>query len=175
MKILLNDDVPGVGDMGQLVTVRPGYARNYLIPRGFAIEAEGRAASALTHKARQIEKKKRELKGDAEKLAEKLQATEVVVGLRVSSSGIVFGSIRAKDIADRLSELGFSIDRRRVMISEPIKAIGEHKVKVKLHPELSTQLNITVQAQSMSKEEEEAEAEAAKKKIEEKVSAAREE
>ncbi len=172
MEVLLSEDVPGLGDIGQQVIVKPGYARNFLIPRGFAIEAGSKNASIVAHKMRQIQSKKQALKIEAEEFSAKLTAQPVNLSLRVGSGGKVFGSIRRKDISEKLAEGGFDVDRRRVLLEEPIKRPGSYKVEVKLHPEVLVKLIVEVAEEKASKEEEEAETAEARVALEENSNAA---
>ena len=169
MKIVLTEDVVGVGDIGDTVKVRPGYARNYLIPRGLAVELGSKSAGFLKHKTQQIEAKKSRLKGEAAELSAKVENLSIEFGLRVGSGGKVFGSIGTRDIAERLSQEGIVLDRRRVLLSEPIRRPGEYEVRVKLHSEVVSQLKIKVNKLKATKAEEEAEAEQARQRIEEQV------
>jgi len=171
MEVLLSEDVPGLGDIGQKVTVKSGYARNFLIPRGFAVESGAKSAAALAHKMRQVEKKKRDLQVVAQELGTKISAKPLELGLRVGSGGKVFGSIRRKEIADKLSELGFDVDRRRVQLEEPIKRTGSLQVSIKLHPEVVVSLTVNVEALAATKEEEKAEADEVRTNMEEAVEA----
>ncbi len=166
MRIILADDVVGVGDIGDTVTVKPGYARNYLIPRGFAIEAQSASAKEVKHKMRQIEAKKNRLKSGAQEVSDKLAKAEIVITLRVGSGGKVFGSVGTRDIAAKLKELGFEVDRRRVMLNEPIKALGAHEVGVKLHPEVISIVRVKVESLAATKDQEEIETDAAREAIE---------
>lgn len=166
MKVILSEDVVGLGDIGETVTVRPGYARNYLVPRGLAFEAEAVSARQLAHRAKQIEAKRKKFKGAALEKATSLGNTTVQVFLRVGSGGKVFGAVTSKDIAEKLKEQGFDIDRRRVLLGEPIKKPGSFFVEVKLHPEVKTQIRIDVEARAASGEEEEMEAEEARAQLE---------
>ena len=162
MEVLLSEDIPGLGDMGERVRVKGGYARNFLIPRGIAVEAGGNNASVLDHKKRGIESKKRKMRVAAEATSSSLSKVKITLGLRVASGGKVFGSIRRKDIADALTEQGFEIDRRRILLDEPIRTIGSHAVKVKLHADVTAPINVEVEKLEASKEEEELETISAK-------------
>ncbi|MCB0325560.1 MAG: 50S ribosomal protein L9 [Bdellovibrionales bacterium] len=166
MKIILTDDVVGVGDIGETVQVKPGYARNFLIPRGFAIEAETRNARQVAHRMRQIEAKKKRLKGDAEGRGKQLGALRPEMPLRVGSGGKVFGSVSARDLAAKLTEMGFEIDRRRVLLAEPIRKLGTHKVKIKLHSEVVVTIEVEVVAAEATKAEEDRAVEAGRQAIE---------
>lgn len=169
MEVVLTEDVVGLGDIGEKVKVRPGYARNFLVPRGLAVEIGTTGAKEAAHRMRQLETKRNRMKGDAQSVASKLEAAVIAVSLRVGKGGRVFGSLSSRDIANKLLELGFELDRRRIQLLEPIKRVGEHKVKVKLHPEVLAELKIVVTALEATKEQEQQEVELAKKAIEEAV------
>ena len=169
MEVVLTEDVVGLGDIGERVKVRPGYARNFLVPKGWAVEIGTTGAKEAAHKMRLLEKKRNTLKGEAEALAKKLEASDINVSLRVGKGGRVFGSLSTRDIASKLSELNFEIDRRRIQLLEPIKRVGEHKVKVKLHPEVFAELKVIVGALEATKEQEQQEVSLAKRAIEEAV------
>ena len=166
MKVILTEDVVGLGDIGEAVSVRAGYARNFLVPRGLAFEAESASAKEAQHRVRQIESKKRRLKGAAEEASKKMQALAVTLELRVGSNGRVFGSVGARDIAAKLAELGHEFDRRRVLLSEPIKKIGAHPVRLRLHQDVETTITVTVNAIEASREEEESVVQSARASIE---------
>ena len=165
MRVILRDDVVGLGDIGQEVNVKAGYARNYLIPQELAIEAGAKKASAVAHQMKQIQKRKNEKKVDCEKVADKLRDIELPQELRVSSSGKVFGSVTNRMIAEALQAEGFEIDRRRVLLAEPIKKLGVHFVGVKLHPEVQVQLKVKVVEKAATAEEEQSEADQLKAKL----------
>ncbi len=167
MRVILRDDVVGLGDIGQEVNVKAGYARNYLIPHELAIEAGAKKASAVAHQMKQIEKRKNQKKVECEKVADKLRDIELPQELRVSSSGKVFGSVTNRMIAEALQAEGFEIDRRRVLLAEPIKKLGVHFVGVKLHPEVQVQLKVKVVEKAATAEEEQAEADQLKAKLDE--------
>ena len=167
MRIVLADDVVGLGDIGDTVNVKPGYARNFLIPRGKAFEADGSSAKVLAHRMTQIEAKKRKFKTDAEKRAQKVRELELLFEVRVGRGGKLFGSIGQRDVADALAKKGFVVDRRRVMLQEPIRKLGTHFVAVKLHPDVSAQLKVQINGSAASQAEEEAETEEARENLEE--------
>jgi len=175
MKIILTDDVIGLGDIGEMVNVKPGYARNFLIPRGLAVESQTASAKRSEHLLRQIEAKKKRMKGVAQDKARALQGFHLQLDLRVGGSGRVFGSISARDIATKLAEHGYELDRRRVLLSEPIKKLGEYPVNVKLHQDVETEIKVVVVARESTKEEEEKDIEAAKQSLEDSASAKAEE
>ncbi len=166
MKVILTEDVAGLGDIGETVTVKAGYARNFLIPRGKALESEARNAKQVQHKMLQIEAKKKRLKAESQSVAEKIRELTANLSLKVNSAGRVFGSVGAKDIADKLNELGFATDRRKVVLAEPIKKIGTHFVKIKLHADVEVQLKVVVEPMEATKEDEERAVKAAREQIE---------
>lgn len=157
MQIILTDDVVGVGDIGETVNVKPGFARNYLIPRGLAMESGSSSARQLAHRMRQIDAKKRRMKKECEDVAQKVRDQSLSFDVRVASGGRVFGSITAKDIADRLATAGFALDRKRVLLSEPLKKVGTHFVRVKLHPEVEAMVKVTLNALEATNAEEQTE------------------
>jgi large subunit ribosomal protein L9 len=167
MKVILMEDVGGLGDIGETVTVKPGYARNFLIPRGKALELEARNAKQVKHQMIQIEAKKRKLKAASEAVAERIRELSVVFQLKVNQAGRVFGSIGAKDIADKLTELGFVTDRRKVTLTESLKKVGTHFVKIRLHADVDVQLKVAIEATEATKEDEDKAVRAAKEQIEE--------
>ena len=157
MEVILTNDVVGLGDIGETVSVKPGYGRNYLIPQGFAIETGSANARQIQHHMRSIEAKKKHLQSEAEDKAKSLLSKRVVVHLRVGKSGRVFGSVNRKAIAEALAKEGFEIDRRRVQLSEPIKELGIHQVEVKLHQGITPTIPVHVEATEATKEEQEQE------------------
>ncbi|MCC6219981.1 MAG: 50S ribosomal protein L9 [Deltaproteobacteria bacterium] len=154
MRVILTDDVVGVGDIGDTVTVKPGFGRNYLIPRGLALEFNARKAKSIAHKKAQIEAKKKKLKADAEGRAASLSSIAVELGLRVGEGGRVYGSVGSRDIARELASKGFEVDRRRVLLAEPIKRVGEYKVAVKLHAEVQSVVTVNVVPLAVSSKDE---------------------
>jgi large subunit ribosomal protein L9 len=167
MDILLVDDVAGVGDIGEVVRVRPGFARNYLIPKGYAIEASARSAKDINHKMKQIEAKKKRLKLEAQKLADDWKKIKVTRSLRVGSGGKVFGSVNARDIADALKEQSsIEIDRRRILLAEPLRKLGTFSVAVKLHAEVTSEFSVEITPAAATEEEEKKAAEEARIQIE---------
>jgi large subunit ribosomal protein L9 len=148
MEIILTEDIAGLGDIGEQVNVKPGYARNFLIPQGLAIESSSRRGKALAHKMKQLTAKKILLKGAALEKVEVLKQAKVELSLKVGEHDKVFGAINSRDIVEALKALGHEVDRRRVMLAEPIKKIGLHTVKVKLHSEVFAEIEVNVLAAS---------------------------
>ena len=146
--MILNRDVKGTGKAGDVVKVSDGYARNMLLPRGYATEAtEGNIRSLEKQKAVLAEKKAAE-KQAAQELAEKINATEVVIKTKAGENGKIFGSITSKDIADALKEQKkITVDKKKIQLDNPIKGIGEMTVNIKLYPEVTAKLKVSVIAQ----------------------------
>lgn len=165
MEIILREDVLGVGDIGETVKVRGGYARNFLVPRGLAVESGAKNAKKIAHEMRQIQSKKKNLLVEAQALANSIEQALVELSLRVGKGGKVFGSISTKDISEKLKEINFEIDRRRVLLEEPIRKVGTHFVSIKLHPEVKAKLKVVINKAEATKEEEAREAKEARSNL----------
>ena len=146
MEVILKEDYLALGYIGDTVKVKRGYARNYLIPRGLAVEASNKNDSALKHKLAAILSKRIKKKSEAEAFGRILQQVTVEFTIKVGAQGKSFGSITAKDIEASLQTLGYQVDRRQIRIGEPIKTAGAHTVEVKLHSEVSIPVQIKVMA-----------------------------
>ena len=144
MKVILKEDVEGIGPAGTLVDVSPGYARNYLIPKGLALAATSKNIKALEKQRAEIMKRVDKEKKRMEALAQRLAQTRVVVAKKAGEEGKLFGSVTTKDIVEALAKEGIEIDKKKVVIEEPIKALGSYKVKVKLPFQLESQLQVDV-------------------------------
>lgn len=144
MKVILKEDVSGVGMMGDIINVKDGFARNYLIPRGLAVEANERNIRQLEHQKRIIAQKVKKLKNQAQGLAERLSQTVVEIKAKAGEGDKIFGSITTIDIEKALREKGYEIDRRRIVLDEPIRRLGEYSVKVRVHPEITADLTVQV-------------------------------
>ncbi|KJU82499.1 50S ribosomal protein L9 [Candidatus Magnetobacterium bavaricum] len=146
-KVILKDDVANLGNMGAIVNVANGYARNYLLPRNLAVEASERNLKALRHESRNIEERIKKLKSTASDLATRLSSVTISLKAKAGEEGKLFGSITSKDISEALVGAGFTIDKRKIQMDSPIKRTGEHMVKVKIHPDVSANLKIEVSAE----------------------------
>jgi len=147
MKIILKDDVQFLGNMGDMVSVSDGYARNYLIPKGLAIEASTKNVKALEHERVQIARKVARVQNDAESFAAKLKKTSVTISRKVGEQEKLYGSVTAKDIEEALAEQGVSVDRKKIVLEEPIKDIGTSTVKVKLPAGIVGEVAVNVVAE----------------------------
>lgn len=146
MKVILKENIETLGQIGDVVKVAPGYARNFLLPKGFAIEATEKNAKALEHAKRQMAYKKNKTLEAAKNLVAKLEALTVQLTHQSGEEGKLFGSVTNMEIAAFLKNNGFDIDRKKIVLAEPIKQLGEYSVPVKIHPEVSATLKVTVAA-----------------------------
>ena len=144
MEVILREDVPQLGQRGDLVKVKPGYARNYLIPRKLAMPASAGARKQVADmKAANARKDARE-KGGAESLAAQLGELTLTISAKAGEQDQLFGSVTTMDIAAALEAKGFNIDRRTIELEEPIKTIGEYSVPVRLHSEVTAAVKVAV-------------------------------
>jgi len=144
VKLILREDVPNLGDAGDLVSVKPGYARNYLVPQGKATVATDANVRELEHQKRVVAEKLAKELADLEALKAKLAATVLEVKARVGEEGKLFGSVTAAQIAELLEARGFEIDRRKIALAEPIKDAGSHTVPIRLRGELVAEVVVEV-------------------------------
>jgi large subunit ribosomal protein L9 len=144
MEVILRQDVDKLGKAGEVVAVKNGYGRNYLIPKGLAYVATARNKTRVTAEATRRGEIVAAEKADAEALAEKLTAADLTFTANVGEGDKLFGSITAADIAEKLKELGYPIDKRSIELHEPIKMIGVYRVPVRLHPEVHPELRVWV-------------------------------
>jgi large subunit ribosomal protein L9 len=145
MKVILADDVRGVGHRGDTVTVKPGFARNYLFPQGLAWESTPANMRRLTEEKRKYDEKTLHEKGVAEEVARRVEGLKIVISKKSGEGDVLYGSVTPGDIADALNERGIGVDRRRIEVAEPIKRLGEHTVHVRLHRDVVAELTIDVQ------------------------------
>jgi large subunit ribosomal protein L9 len=141
--VVLTDDLTGVGKSGELVRVRPGFARNYLVPRGLAIGATAENVSRIQHEKKVAESRAAKLKGEAEILAAKLSAVKVTIERPVGEGDRLYGSVTSRDVEEALKALGFSVDRRRITM-EPLKALGTTPVTIRLATSVNATIEVTV-------------------------------
>lgn len=146
MKIILKEDVQRLGFKDDVVEVRDGYGRNYLIPFGKAVVATESALKVLAENQRQRAHKLAKIKADAEALAASLKDVKLTIGAKTSATGTIFGSVNSIQIAEALEKLGFNIDRKIIEI-EPVKEVGEYTATVKLHKEVTAEVPFEVVAE----------------------------
>jgi large subunit ribosomal protein L9 len=147
VQIILNEDVPNLGRTGDVVKVRPGFARNYLFPRKLAVEANPKSIKAFEHHKRIAMAKREVQKGEASELKRKLEALVITIGAHAGEEGKLFGSVTTIDIERALREKGLSVERRKIHLAEPIKHLGEFTVPVRLQPEVEASLKVEVKAE----------------------------
>ena len=148
MEVILREDFPSLGYVGDRVKVKAGYARNFLIPRGVAIEGSSRNAKLLGHKLAGIMAKRIKLKSEAELAATEMQKLTLEFTLKVGESGRSFGAVTLRDLEQAFEKLGHKIDRRRIRIDEPLKAAGNFVIGVRLHPEVVAQVPVLIRAET---------------------------
>ncbi|MBU2498475.1 MAG: 50S ribosomal protein L9 [Proteobacteria bacterium] len=144
MKIILTKDMDALGLAGEIFNVAKGYARNYLIPQGFAVEATEQNFKLLEKLRKKIEVKKIKAKEDAETVKKRMADLVVTISQKVGEEDKLYGSVTTMDIAAQLEKQGVNIDRRKINLDRPIKTLGEYAVHVKLHPEVTGSLKVVV-------------------------------
>lgn len=147
MKVILRQNVEKLGEIGDIVVVKPGYARNFLIPRQLAYTATDGAMRALETEKKQYASRMEKAKHNAETVASQLADLQISIPMQVGEEGRLFGSVTAQMIAQELELRGFNIDRRTILIDEAIKTLGIFEVKIKLHPEVLASLKVWVISQ----------------------------
>lgn len=146
MQVILREELPNLGTIGDVVKVKPGYARNYLLPRGLAVEASVRNLRELEHQKRIIADKRLREQKSAAAVAEKLAGVKLTFEVRAGEDGKLFGSVTNQDIHRQLEQKGFAIDRRRILLEDPIKNLGTHDVFVHLGPDTKATVRVEVTA-----------------------------
>ncbi len=147
MDIILREDIKGLGYKNDIVSVKPGYGRNYLIPQGFAILANKSNIKMIEENVRQAAHKAEKIKKDAEAIANSIGETVIKIATKAGESGKIFGAVTALQVADALKEKGYDVDRRKIDFSESIKNIGDYKVTLNLHKEISHEITVSVIAE----------------------------
>ena len=144
MEVILRDHVEKLGQRGEIVKVSDGYARNYLLPRKLALPATEGNRKHVERERKIMETREAEEKSQAEAIASRLSTVDITIARRVGETEQLYGSVTASDIAEFLKTKGFEIDRRKLILPEPIKTIGEHDVPLKLHREVTAPLKVKV-------------------------------
>jgi large subunit ribosomal protein L9 len=157
MDVILTENVKGLGTIGEVVKVKPGYGRNFLVPQGLAVEASERNIKELDHHKRQLARKAAKLSKEAADVKARIEAVECTFVHKASEEGKLFGSVTTKEIAEALAAKGIEADRRKILLDQPIKDLGMHEVEIKLN----AGVNATIKVKVIS---EEAQAEAAAEK-----------
>ena len=147
MKLLLKEDVDGLGFCGDEVEVKDGYGRNFLIPKGKALLATPNNLKAFNHQKRVVQSKVKRVIATVQAIADEIAKVTCTVKKKIGDTGKMFGSVTAQEIADLLKVQGVEIDRRKIQITEPIKKAGEYKIPVKLHTEVTAEIKLVVEAE----------------------------
>jgi large subunit ribosomal protein L9 len=147
VKLILREDVVNLGKGGDLVEVKPGYGRNFLLPRGLAVAANPKNVRELEHQKKVAEAKAAKLRASAEAVAKRLAETPVTLKRKVGEQDKLYGSVTALDIVEALGARGMQLDRRIIDLPEPIKTVGDHEVPVKLHREVVGKVKVKVEAE----------------------------
>ena len=144
MEIILKTDIKGLGYKNDLVSVKPGYGRNYLIPQGFAVLATGSNKKILAENIKQAAHKAEKIKTEAENIAAKLAETTLEIKAKIGETGKIFGKVTTLQISDALATKGFEIDRKKIAITVPVEGAGEYTADIDLHREVKTQVKFVV-------------------------------
>ncbi|MBT8762984.1 50S ribosomal protein L9 [Desulfohalobiaceae bacterium Ax17] len=158
MRVILRADIDNLGRLGDVVDVRPGYARNYLVPQGLAMPATKANLNAFELERKKLQQKMDAIRFAAQELADKLSATEVVIPVRVGENDKLYGSVTSTNIANALAEMGLEVDRRKIKLDDSIRSLGEYEVEIKLHPDVMAQVKVKVVKHGREEAQEEAEA-----------------
>jgi large subunit ribosomal protein L9 len=148
VKVILSETIHGLGEAGDLVGVKVGYARNYLLPQGKALLATESKVRELEHHKRVVSEKAARDLGDLKALRDRLESVALEVTARVGEEGKLFGSITTSHIADLLAEKGYPIDRRKITLSEPLREIGDHIVPIRLQRDITANVALKISAES---------------------------
>jgi len=152
MKLLLKEDVDGLGFCGDEVEVKDGYGRNFLIPKGKALLATPNNLKAFNHQKRVVQGKVTKVIAAAQAVADEIAKVTCLVKKKVGDTGKMFGSVTAQEVADLLKGQGVEVDRRKIQIAEPIKKAGEYKIPVKLHSEVTAEIKLVVEGEQEAAE-----------------------
>jgi len=147
MEVILREDVSNLGKSGELVKVKPGYARNYLLPKGLAYEATEGNKKRIQAEAKARVTRQAAERAEAEAVAAKLSALAIRIAAKAGEEDRLFGSITAQDIADALAQAGHPVDKRKIELEHPIKTLGFHAVPVRVHHEVQAEVKLTVVAE----------------------------
>ena len=144
MKVILREDVPNLGKTGDAVDIAEGYGRNYLLPRKLAVRASTRNVKELEHQKRLLQTRQEKIRMEARDLAKRLEGVSCTIARKAGEEEKLFGSVTARDIADLIKEEGVVLDRRQILLEEPIKKLGVYTVGVQIHPEVVGHIKVSV-------------------------------
>jgi large subunit ribosomal protein L9 len=146
MQVILLEDIPKLGDMGEVVNVKPGYARNYLLPQKLALLASTGNVAQLQHQRQMVDARKARLRAEAQAVLGKIDQTSVTIPKKAGDGDRLFGSVTNRDIAAALHNAGVEVDSKKILLDEPIKELGIYLVRVKLHADIKTDIRVWVVA-----------------------------
>ncbi len=144
MKIILRSDVENLGRLGDLVEVKPGYGRNFLLPQGFAMLATPSNLKVFELERKKLQAKVEALRGAASSMADKIAAAKVSISMRVGENDKLYGSVTPVLVAEALAAQGIDVDRRRILLDSPIRALGDYVVRIRLHADVVAELNFSI-------------------------------
>ena len=145
MKVILTESVESVGQIGDVVNVAPGYARNFLLPKKLAMEATGKNVRELEHKKRLLAQKREKQRQEMLSYAEKLNAVTISMRRKVAEENKLYGSVNAADVGKALEELGFETERKDIILEQPIKQLGEFNVSVRIGPQINATVRVVIE------------------------------
>ena len=155
MKVILRTDVENLGRLGDMVEVRPGYGRNFLLPQGYAMLATPSNLKVFELERKKLQAKTEALRGAAATLADRITSTPISIAMRVGDNDKLYGSVTSALIAEAMEAKGIEIDRRRILLDSPIRALGDYSVRVRLHADVVAELALSIVAEKSHIEEEE--------------------
>ena len=144
MKVILKQNFESLGDVGEIVSVKDGYARNYLIPKGIAMAASPQNMRVIEQERKRLDAAEARIKKESEELKDKVESVSVTAEVQVGDEDRVFGAVTSQNIAELLTAKGFDIDRRKIILDEPLKALGVYEVPIRLHPEVEAKIKVWV-------------------------------
>ena len=144
MDVILTENVKNLGTIGEAVKVKPGYGRNYLVPQGLAVEASEAKLKEVEHHKRQLNRKAEKLSQEAADVKARIEAVECTFVHKASEEGKLFGSVTTKEIAEALAAKGIEVDRRKILLDQPIKDLGMHEVDIKLNAGVNASIKVSV-------------------------------
>ncbi|XPV77454.1 MAG: 50S ribosomal protein L9 [Desulfovibrio sp.] len=144
MKLILRADVDNLGSLGEIVTVKAGYGRNYLLPQGLAMVASDASLKQFELEKAKLQKQADTVQAEAQALADKIAATPVSITVRVGEGDKLYGSVTTTHIAEAMAEAGVELDRRKILLDEAIRSLGDFEIEIKLHPSVRGKLNLSV-------------------------------
>ncbi|RMG14035.1 MAG: 50S ribosomal protein L9 [Deltaproteobacteria bacterium] len=147
MKVILREDVPHLGEVGDIVQVKPGYGRNYLIPQGLAVIADERNVRRIEHEKRLIQRRLQKTLGEAQARGQKLADLVITLPRKVGEQDKLYGSVTNRDIAEAIRAEGIEVDRKQIRLDHPIRELGVYKVQVRLHPQVTPEIKVWVVAE----------------------------